>query len=148
MIAEDFAKAMVCLTAFREERSNGLVGQQAVLNVIYNRTKHPEFGFSNNIYHNITVKNQFSSMTVVGDTQTVVYPDLANQDFVKLMQYVDLLFDGKVIDRLTNGALYYADLGSPGFDEHGWFANTILASPERFPRVAKVGSTDYFSQLT
>jgi len=143
MEIDSYVKALAALTAWREENSNGVNGMMGVLFVIRNRAKaNWHFGDWEAI---ITAQNQFDSMTRVGDGQTVHYPDPRDSNFNKILNYIDGIYDGSTADTLTQGALYYADLTSPGFNKTGWFAKTILANPNRFPCVAKIGSTSYYT---
>lgn len=146
MTAEYFIKSMACLLAFREERSNQMPGMVGVLMVLRNRVQAGWHGGS--WLANITAKNQFSSISVRGDSQTIVYPADNDPLFVDLMMnHIDGIYDGSTPDSLTCGALYYADLTNPTFQKDGWFAKTILANSTRFPRVAQVASTTYFADI-
>ena len=143
MTNEDYVKAIACLLAEREERSNGINGMLGVLCVLRNRAIAG--WFKGAWLANITAKNQFSSMTVLGDRMTVEYQDPRAPAFQKVLQMVDQVYDGSLQD-MTAGALYYADLSSPGFVKGGWFDRTIVANPDKFPRVAQIGTTTYFGQ--
>jgi Cell Wall Hydrolase len=143
MTSENYIKSLACLLAWREEASNGVNGMLAVLFVVANRAKADwEMGDWNKI---ITAHNQFSSMSVSGDGQLVHYPDPHDTNFNKVLQFVDGIYDGSLQDNLTSGSVYYADLTSPGYQKGGWFDRVILGNPNRFPSVAKVGTTTYFS---
>lgn len=140
MTVSDFEKGLAALLAWREERSNGANGMLAVLFVVRNRAKA---GWSNGDWCKIIeAHNQFSSMSVVGDSQTVLYPDVRDPAFLQILQTVDSVYDDTRQDLLTNGALYYADLSSPAYTKGGWFDRNIIAS---HARVAKIGTTDYFA---
>jgi Cell Wall Hydrolase len=143
MDVNNYVLSLAALTAWREERGNGLNGCLGVLFVIKNRAKAGwDFG---DIFKIITQKNQFDSMVRAGDPNTVVYPEPSDQIFSKLVQYVDGIMDGTIEDTLTQGAKYYADLTSPGYTKGGWFDRQIVQFPEKHPRVATVGSTTYFT---
>lgn len=144
MTTQDYEKSLACLLAWREERSNGLNGMLAVLHVIRNRMASRKFGKSWSDV--IAGHHQFSSMTVAGDSQTVAYPEPRDPVFQKLLLLVDGIYDGMTQDKLTLNSLYYADLGSPSFNPDGWFAKVILADPEKYPRVAQIGTTTYFGE--
>jgi len=142
MMPNDYVKSLAVLLAWREEAVNGVNGCLGVLFVIRNRATA---GWEQGDWFAImTAKNQFSSMTVLGDGQTTKYPEMHDPVFNKLLQYVDGVYDGTTQDTLTQGAVYYADISSPYFNQTGWFAKTILANPTRFPSVAKIGTTTYF----
>lgn len=142
MTVEDFEKAQAVLLAWREERSNGANGMLGVLFVVRNRAKA---GWGTGDWCRvIDAHNQFSSMTVLGDGQTVEYPDVRDPQFLQVLQTVDAVYDDEKKDLLTNGALYYADLASPAYDKGGWFDRTIVQDPANHPRVAQIGTTTYF----
>lgn len=141
---QDFLSAIAALLAWREENSNGVNGMLGVLFVVRNRQKagwsHGDLGII------MEGHNQFSSMSVLGDGQTVHYPDVRDPSFQKVLQYVDSIFDidNPLPDTLTNGALYYSDLNSPGFQKGGWFDRNIIQKPDEHPRSAQIGTTSYF----
>ena len=141
---QDFLNSLAALLAWREENINGVNGMLGVLFVLRNRLKAGWSG--GDIQAIMEGHNQFSSMSILGDGQTVHYPDVRNPDFQKILQYVDAVFDlnNPMPDTLTNGALYYSDLNSSGFQKGGWFDRVILSNPTRFPRTATIGSTTYF----
>lgn len=138
----ELEKGLACLLAWREERSNGVNGMMGVIFVLRNRAKA---GWNSGSWiKNIDAKNQFSSISVIGDSQTVVYPDPRDPSFQQLMQIVDTIYDGTREDNLTNGALYYADMGSPAYNKGGWFDRNIAQNPTEHPRCAQIGTTTYF----
>jgi hypothetical protein len=142
MTVADFEKGLASLLAWREERSNGVNGMMGVLFVVNNRAKAGWSG--GNWTRVIEAHNQFSSISVLGDSQTVAYPDVRDPMFMQVLQAVDSVYDGERQDKLTNGALYYADLGSPGYTKGGWFDRNIVQDPALHPRVAQIGTTTYF----
>jgi hypothetical protein len=141
MISADYVKALACLLAWREENSNGLNGCLGVLFVIRNRALAKwHAGDWNKI---MLDKNQFSSMTVPGDGQLVHYPDPTDPTFIRVLQYVDGVYDNTTADNLTSGSLYYADMSSPAYNKTGWFQKNIVESVSH-PRLATIGSTSFF----
>lgn len=145
MVITDFIKSMACLTAWREENINKLNGMTAVLFALRNRfDAAPAGGFKKDWLANIASHGQFSSMTILGDGQTVHYPDPRDPEFIQLLQVVDGIYDGTTVDKLTSGALFYSDMTSPSYTKGGWFDRNIAGNPEVHPRVAQVGSTTYF----
>jgi hypothetical protein len=141
MDTRNYVLSLAVLTAFREERSNGLNGVLAVMFVIKNRANA---NWNNgDVYRIITAKNQFDSIVRIGDSQTVFYPDPTDPVFIKACQYADGILDGTTADNLTSGAKYYADMNSPGYTKDGWFAKNIVESPDH-PRTTTIGSTSYF----
>jgi len=142
MTIADFEKGLAALLAWREERSNGTNGMLGVLFVVRNRQKA---GWSAGSWSKIIEgHNQFSSMSVSGDSQTVAYPDVRDPSFLTILQLVDSIYDETRVDNLTNGALYYADLGSAGFQKGGWFDREIVQKPDLHPRCAQIGTTTFF----
>jgi Cell Wall Hydrolase len=144
MTFDDFSKCLLSLLSWREERSNGVNGMLGVMFVVRNRVKAKWFG--GDYLQNIASHNQFSSMTVVGDSQTVKYPPVNDPQFTQALQLVDEVCDpnNPRVDTLTNGALYYADLNNPTFTKGGWFEVNILNQPGVHPRSAQIGTTTYF----
>lgn len=142
MTDKDFIKSLAALTAWREENENGLNGMLGVLFVIRRRA---EKWYSGDWAKAIEAHGQFSSMSILGDGQTVKYPDVREPVFAKLLSWMDSMYDGTAEDKLTQGAFYYSDLSSPAYVKDGWFDRVIVAYPETHPRVAVVGSTTYFA---
>ncbi len=142
MTVADFEKAEAVLLAWREERSNGVNGMLGVIFVVRNRSKA---GWNDGDWIKIIdARNQFSSMSVLGNSQTVDYPDVRDPSFLQVLQTVDSIYDDDRADLLTNGALYYADLASPAYEKGGWFDRVIMGDPVNHPRVAQIGTTTYF----
>lgn len=142
MTVADFEMAIASLLSWREERSNGINGMLGVLFVVRNRLKALWNG--GDWCKIIAAHNQFSSMSVLGDSQTVAYPDVRDPSFLQLLQTVDSVYDDSRKDVLTNGALYYADMASPGYTKGGWFDRVIVGDPAKHPRAAQIGTTTYF----
>lgn len=141
MTSDNFIMSLLALLAEREERSNGVNGMLGVMFVVRNRVNA---GWNGGDWVKvITSHNQFSSISVLGDSQTVWYPDSREPNFQRILQEVDGVYDGSTADTLTNNALYYADLSSPGYNKGGWFDRCVANSPDH-PRVAVIGSTTYF----
>jgi hypothetical protein len=145
MLPEDYEKSEGCLLGWREEASNGLNGMLAVLFLLRNRQNdRKDFSNLNSWSALIQEHNQFSSMTVLGDGQTIHWPDPRDPVFVRLLQAVDSIYDNTAVDTLTHGALYYADLNSPKYNKGGWFDRNVVGKPEAHPRVTTIGTTTYF----
>lgn len=140
MTIAEYEKGVAALLSWREERSNGVNGCLGVLFVVRSRAKAGWHGGSWTGV--ITAANQFSSMTVLGDSQTVRYPDPRDPSFLQVLQLVDGVYDDSRPDNLTQGALYYCD--PVGITPGGWFQRNILDKPDEHPRVAQVGTTLYF----
>lgn len=142
MDGSTFTKAILALLAWREERSNGISGELAVCFVVRNRVNA---GWSQGDWGKvIETHGQFSSISIIGDSQTVLYPDTRDPLFLTVLQAVEGIYDGTTDDTLTNGALYYADLSSKAYNKGGWFDRNIVQFPETHPRCAVIGSTTFF----
>lgn len=144
MIFDDYIKSMMCLLAWREERSNKVNGMLGVLFVLRNRVKAGWFG--GDYLQNITKHQQFSSMSVSGDSQTIAYPQINDPEFTQILQLVDEVYDADNprVDNITGGAKYYADLNNPTFTAGGWFQTHIINDPTNHPRSAQIGTTSYY----
>jgi len=139
--SQDYEISIVCLCCWRENREDLYAGEMAIAHVINNRAKR---GWNHgNQYMNVTAKNQFSSMVIPGDLQLDKYPLENDVEFGKLLENIDDLYRGELIDR-TDGAVYYANLKyiQPG----GWFARNIISNSAKFPRLAVIGRTTYFGE--
>lgn len=147
MIVAEYEKGLAALLAWREENRNGPNGMLGVLFVIRARAKavtNPDWKWTQGSWSRVMeAHNQFSSMSVIGDGQTVKYPDPRDPKFLLVLQYVDTVYDDTRADNLTDGALYYADLGR-GVEVGGWFDRNIIANPAVHPRTAQIGTTTYF----
>jgi hypothetical protein len=86
----------------------------------------------------ITKPLQFSSMTVLGDTQTIVWP--SEKDVVNIYVLLSSVYDGTDPDN-TNGALYYANLEVA---TSGWFFENIVQKPDLHPKTAVIGKQTFF----
>ncbi len=137
MDTQEFEKSILALALWREDRSGGMDGMTAVGNCLHNRTKTWKQSWS----QVVEGKNQLSSMTYLGDSQTVLYPDPRDPGFIKLLQAVDGIYAGTGTD-LSNGGLYYAALGNitPG----GWFQREIVGEPEEHPVCARAGGHTFY----
>jgi len=138
----DFEKCLVALTCLREMRGEGMNAMLAVAFVLRNRAKAGWHRGS--AYLNAVALNQFSSMTIKGDPNTVWYPQEPNDpDFIQLLQLMDEVFDehNPRVDTVTNGGMYYwvpADS-----TKGGWFEKNIANNPEH-PRCAVIGKTVFY----
>lgn len=139
MTIPDYEKCLAALLAWREERSNGVNGMLGVLYVVRNRYK----AWGGSWSQVIDKHNQFSSISVLGDNETIAYPDPRDPSFLQILQLTDTVYDGTRPDNLTNGALYYADMSSKGYRVGGWFDVNIARNADH-PRVATIGTTTYF----
>lgn len=125
---------MLALCAWREARSESEDGVRAVMHVIRNRVRAWGRGW----VEIITAKNQFSSMSVPGDSQTVRWPATNDQAFARMLSLAAVIYNGGD-DDLTDGALYY---WNPQTATSGWFKENIAAK-KMF--AAKIGRHDFYT---
>lgn len=138
MIGIEFEKSIVALACWREMRGEGVNAMLAVAFVLRNRAKS---GWHNgSIYQNAIKLNQISSMSVLGDRNTIKYPDVRDPDFQTLLHKLDAIYDDAP-DMITSGARYYAVLTDA---TSGWFFENIVADTVNHPRVAVIGKTTLF----
>lgn len=134
-----FEKMEAALCAWREMRGEFYEGMLAVLFVLRNRMRAGWFGSS--LHRNVTEKNQFSSMTVKGDPDTVEYPtgqELLAGDFAEILLDFDNVFAGNLSDT-THGAMYYA-VEDESTSE--WYRNNIINNPAH-PVALQIGKTTF-----
>lgn len=125
---------LLALTMQREARGEGRDGMRAVGHVISNRNL---VGWGT-IYECITKRNQFSSISVLGDSQTIYYP--------KPTDFIDTCHDAKRIlyehdEDLTNGALYYEN---PLLATSPWFIKNIRQDPVNHPTTLVLGNHTFY----
>lgn len=130
----DYNTFLLALTMQREARGEGRDGMRAVGHVVHNRN---QAGWGT-IYDCITKKNQFSSISVLGDSQTIHFPKPA--DFLNACYDAKRILDGEDSD-LTEGALYYYN---PKTATSPWFERTIAADPVNHPITLVLGSHQFF----
>lgn len=95
------------LCAWRENRGGLRPGMQSVLNVLANRAKRD----NTTLYAEAVKRLQFSSMTALGDSQTILWPLDGDPQYATAEQMAQQALDGELPD-LTQGATdYYAPQG-------------------------------------
>jgi len=139
MTGLEFEKSIVALACWREMRGDGVNAMLAVAFVLRNRARAGWNGGS--IYQNAIKLNQISSMSVLGDRNTIKYPDPRDPDFQTVLHKIDAIYEGAT-DQITNGAKYYAVLTDA---TSGWFFENIVNKPAEHPRVAQIGKTTFFA---
>lgn len=127
----DYAHCLLLIVAWREARGDGRDAMRAVAHVIKNRADQ----WGGDLIHQITNKNQFSSMSVLGDSQTIVWPNEA--DVVNLAALIDNIVSGVDSDN-TSGALYYANEVNV---TSGWYKENIMT--DSHPVCAIVGQQTF-----
>jgi hypothetical protein len=137
MDSTGFEKSILALALWREDRGAGLDGMIAVGNCLHNRVKTWKQSWS----QVVEGKNQLSSMTYLGDSQTIVYPDIREPLFISLIQKIDDIYQGKGTD-LSNGGLYYCNPSA--ITKGGWFEKTIIGNPAEHPICAHAGGHIFY----
>jgi|SRR6266850_571118 len=138
----DFEKSIVALTCLREMRGEGINAMLAVAFVLRNRAQAGWHRSSP--YLNAIAAKQFSSLTILGDPNTVWFPPEPNDpEFVQLLHLMDEVFDenNPRVDNITGKALYYwvPENSTP----NGWFARNIANNPDH-ARCAVIGRTVFY----
>jgi spore germination cell wall hydrolase CwlJ-like protein len=138
MTTPDFIKAMLAVLMWREDSGDGVQGMTAVGLVVANRVRA---GWNGGDWCAVmAAHNQFSSMVIEGDPNTIRWPDTRDPKFQLVLGKVDTIYDGTEYDT-TDGALYYANLSTMN---SAWFRTNIVAKPEEHPRVGTVGAQTFF----
>lgn len=127
-----YDKALLILVAWREARGDGRDAMRAVAHVIANRVKANNSSWVTEICK----PKQFSSMTVCGDTQTVIWP--LEKDVINVYAMLSKVYDGTDPDN-TGGALFYANEPNVG---PGWYRENIIDNPAH-PITAVVGQQTF-----
>jgi hypothetical protein len=118
------------LCAFREARGGAQPGMTSVLNVLANRAAKK----GTDVYTEATARLQFSSMTVLGDPETIVFGRQANvadwQAWVTVLGLAQTMAEGNLAD-ITNGStLYFAPEGYKSKATFTLPDNTVIPFPD------------------
>lgn len=116
MVLDDWNKALLALTLWREARGEGEVGMQAVGCVIRNRQQAKAYG---NWAEVMCTKYQFSSLTAPEDPMLIIWPGSQDLIFPQAMQIAEGIYDGSLPD-ITEGAFHYFN---PHVVMPGWAAS-------------------------
>lgn len=130
----DYEIFLLALCAWREARGEGLDGMVAVMHVVRNRCWAWHKGWQ----RAITEHGQFSSMSVVGDSQTITWPEAGDVSFGIAMAQAAAVHNGAGDDP-TNGALYY---WNPLTATSEWFRSNIAT---KRVMTAQIGKHQFFS---
>ncbi len=98
---------LMALCAWREARHEGAEAMAGVCHTILNRSKKPGW-WGNSVVNCIRQRNQFTSMTFLGDPQLTLYPDVADPNWKTALGIAGKAIEG-TLDDPTNGATYYYD---------------------------------------
>lgn len=138
MTNEQFIKAQYALLAWREgHRYGGLDNMLAVAYVVRNRVKA---GWHGGDWLEVMSNHQnFAAEENPQFAQAL--PDVRETNCRFLLQRIDDIFNGMAVDKMTDEALYYAELHSI---TRPWFTINILKKREEHPLVAQVGPVAFF----
>lgn len=137
MINEWGDEYVLALTAWREASDQGLPGMQAVMCVVRNRAVKG----GTSVSHQCVARNQFTSMSVKGDPNTVRWPGSTETPWLVAQTLAHGVINGTLEDS-TNGALYYANLT---IANSKWFTTNIINDPINHPVVAKIGDHTFYA---
>ena len=132
----------LALVAWKEARGEGPSGISAVMHVIKNRIGRA--GFGKTLHDCIYGKNQFSSMSVPGDPQFNLKPKANDTLYAACLAEAESILAGEG-DDITKGAVYYANLAN--IEKGGWFERNVLANPEKYPVMARIGRHTFFGMV-
>lgn len=130
---QDYNTSLLAVVAYREARGEGPEGIRAVMNVIKNRV-NAGWGDWSKV---ITGRNQFTSISVPGNSQTVIWPAKPDPIFDTCMAIATDVMAGTSADN-TGGALYY---GNPRDITSSWFINNVV---NKRPKTASIGLHDFY----
>lgn len=133
MMWDDYRKFVLALTMWREASGEGREGMRAVGHVIWNR----HMSEAADVITIIEGKNQFSSMTVAGDGQTVRWPHPPDAMFEVAMSLAELIPTGD--DDITGGSVFY---WNPVTATSEWFKDRVADG--RLVKVVSIGHHDFF----
>lgn len=137
MTASDYEKVLLALTAYREARGDGENACLAVMSVIMNRKRANDH---KSVQEIICGQNQFSSISVHSDPETVVYPHPNEPIFLFCLNRADGIYNGTDND-LTHGAQYYYN---PSTATSPWFEEHIVHDPVNHPPTVNIGRQSFF----
>jgi hypothetical protein len=138
MTAENFIKSQLALMAWREaHRYGGIDNMIAVAFVIRNRVKA---GWHGGDWLDV-MSNHYTFSAEAQAASAQELPDVRETHFRVVLQKIDDLFAGMMVDKMTEEALYYAELHNITRE---WFTINILRKPEEHPRIAQIGPVTFF----
>lgn len=98
---------LLALVAYREAGGEPPEGRLAVMHTILNRAAHPCW-WGKTPYEVITAPEQYSSMTHLGDYQTIKFPKLTDLTFAACLQMAGDVLDGQTQHPAPGADSYYA----------------------------------------
>lgn len=101
MTSNTFLQSMAAGLAWMEGKDDGVNGQLAILFCLRNRINS---GYLNGDLKAI-IQAEYSKRELL--KQPIEFPDPRDPYFSQLLGYVEGIFEGTIIDNITNGAIYY-----------------------------------------
>ena len=142
MNSDDYIKAKLCDFAWREgSRHGGTNNMLACAFVIRNRVAA---GWGD--WLEVLANAPTHAATVYEAELFPPQPDIREPNFRRLLQLVEALWDGSMVDNITcnpkkEKALYYAELDKVNRE---WFMENICRKPDIHPRTSIVGPVTFF----
>lgn len=128
---------ILALTVWREASNQGLEGMEAVACVVRNRAQK----WGGSIYSQCVAANQFSSLVIKGDPNTVRWPPATSATWQQAQQIARGTIDGTLED-VTNGALYY---WNSKIATSRWFKDKIAGDPSNHPHISTIGDHQFYA---
>ncbi len=135
MVVDDYIMSMAIFKVWQEQKEGLLNEVLAALFVFRNRVKANWF---NGNWSDV-ISNHKPAMV----SKTINVPDVRDPVFKQLLSLVDSVYDNTGVDKLTDGAFYFARIGD-GSTIEPWFQEEILNKPSIHPRISIVGETSLF----
>lgn len=126
------------LCVWREARGEGYDGMLAVANVIMNRQRTVWRG--KGLAEVVSDPHQFSSMTIGGDSQTIVWPSPNDQAFGVAFDVMNAAANGTDADP-TQGATFYRNAASATSE---WFQKAIATG--KLMKTVTIGRHDFYRE--
>lgn len=131
---DNYRKVVLSLVIWREASGEGREGMRAVAHVIWNR----HLAGAADIVTVVAAKNQFSSMTVAGDGQTVRWPSYPDASFELAMALAESVAAQGDVD-ITGGATFYRN---PQTATSKWFDENVANG--NLVKTVSIGHHDFY----
>lgn len=147
MTSDSYIRAQLASLAWREGHEQGGINNSlAVAFVIKNRVRSGWGEWLEQIQRHALWSSRNGD-----EIDSTTHPDPREPDFQRLLQEIDGVFDGSLVDKLTvapktkegdgRPGLYYARLNQI---TRSWFLENIVRKPELHPRTSQVGEFTFF----
>jgi hypothetical protein len=127
---QDLEKSFIALAAWRHDIEGVYQLLSAITKVVVNRQNKGMFRT------HLVDKDQFPFMADVDSPEVDCYPIAGDENFSKLLENVDDILQGKVVD-LTQGAIWFGVVGDTMPD---WFRTVITTNT----RTVKIGNMVFY----